>query len=74
MIHIVRTQNYLRSIFKPMYKYSASAADTMVLRMILQTTSIVRLTVGTQSSGFFGLGGTFTKKMDTIGPASTLRY
>ena len=37
-----------------MVPYSASAADAMMLRMILHTTSKIPLVVGTKSSNFWG--------------------
>ena len=40
-----------------MVPYSASAADAMILRMILQTTSKMPLGVGTKHSVFSGSGG-----------------
>ena len=45
-----------------MVPYSASAADAMILCMILYTTSMMPLTVGTKSSGFLGLVGSSPKK------------
>ena len=44
-------------VLMKMVPYSASAADAMVLRMIFHTTSMMPLTVGMKSSGFWGLGG-----------------
>ena len=40
-----------------MVPYLASAADAMILRMILHTTSKIPLVVGTKSFGFSGSGG-----------------
>ena len=40
-----------------MVPYSALAADAMILRMILHTTSKMPLAVGTKSSGLSGSGG-----------------
>ena len=45
-----------------MVLYSSSAADTMMLRMILHITSMIPLTVGTKSSGFLGLVGPSLRK------------
>ena len=39
-------------VLMKMVPYSASAADVMILRMILYTTSNMPLVVGTKSSGF----------------------
>ena len=55
-----------------MVPYSASAADAMILRMILHQTSNMPLVVGTKSSELSGSGGTFAEKMDSTGPASVL--
>ena len=44
-------------VFTKMVPYLASAADAMILRMILHTTSKMPLVVGTKSSGFLGSGG-----------------
>ena len=46
--------------------YSASAADTMMLRMILHTTRMMLLKVGTKSSGFFGFGGPLLRKFTPL--------
>ena len=40
-----------------MVMHSASAADAMILRIILHTTSNMPLLVGTKSSGFSGSDG-----------------
>ena len=45
-----------------MVLYSTSAADAMILRMILHTTSKMPLLVGTQSSGLTGSGGPSLRK------------
>ena len=45
-----------------MVPYSALSADAMMLRMILNTTSMIPLTVGTKSYGFLGLGGPSLRK------------
>ena len=45
-----------------MVLYSALAADAMILRMILHTTSKMPLVVGTKSSGFLGSGGPSVRK------------
>ena len=44
------------SALTKMVQYLASAADAMILRMILHTTSKMPLTVGTKSSGLLGSG------------------
>ena len=45
-----------------MVPYSASAADAMILYMILHTTSKMPLVVGTKSSGLSGSGGPSLRK------------
>ena len=45
-----------------MVPYSALAADAMILRMILHTTSKMPLVVGTKYSGFSGSGGPSVRK------------
>ena len=45
-----------------MVPYSALAADAMILRMILHTTSKMPLVFGTKSSGFSGSGGPSVRK------------
>ena len=45
-----------------MVPYSASAADAMILRMILHTTSKMLLVVGTKYSGLSWSGGVFVRK------------
>ena len=42
--------------------YSSSAADAMILRMILHTASKMPFVVGTKSSGFLGSGGPSVRK------------
>ena len=44
-------------VLMKMVPYLASAADAIILRMILHTTSKMPLVVGTKSSGFLGSGG-----------------
>ena len=44
-----------------MVLYSASAADAMILRMILHTTSKMPLVVHTKSSGLSGSGGPWVR-------------
>ena len=45
-----------------MVPYSPSAADAMILRMILHTASKMPLVVGTKSYGFSGSGGPLVRK------------
>ena len=45
-----------------MVLYSASAADAMIFRMILHTTSKMLLVVGKNSSRFQGSGGPLVRK------------
>ena len=45
-----------------MVPYSASAADPMILRMILHTASKMPLVVSTKSYGFSGSGGPSVRK------------
>ena len=45
-----------------MVTYSTYAADAMMLRTIFHKTSNMLLTVGTKSSGLFGLGGPLLRK------------
>ena len=45
-----------------MVLYSASAADTIILRMILHTMSKIPLVFSTKSSGFLGSGGPSVRK------------
>ena len=49
-------------VLTKMVLYSASAADAMVLRIILHITSKMPLVVGTKSSGFSGSGGPLLRK------------
>ena len=44
-------------VLTKMVLYYSSAADAMILRMILHTTSKMPLVVGTKSSGSLGSGG-----------------
>ena len=53
---VVRMGTAVWALMK-MVPYSALAADAMILRMILHTTSKMPLVVGTKSSGFLGSGG-----------------
>ena len=55
-VRVVRIGTAVCELTK-MVPYYASAADDMMLRMILHTTSMMPLTVVTKSSGFLGLGG-----------------
>ena len=45
-----------------MVLYSSSAAEAMILRMILHTASKMLLVVGTKYSGFLGSGGSLARK------------
>ena len=45
-----------------MVPYSALAADAMILRMVLHTTSKMMLVVGTKYPGFSGSGGPLVRK------------
>ena len=46
--------------------YLASAADAMILRMILHTTSKIPLVVGTKYSGLSGSGGPSLRKLTPL--------
>ena len=56
-----RIGTYVCALTK-MVPYYASAADAMMLRMILQTSSMIPLTVGNKSSEFLGLGSPLLRK------------
>ena len=49
-----------------MVPYLNSAADAMMLSMILHTTGKMPLTVGTKYSGFLRLGGPFPRKWNPL--------
>ena len=58
---VVRMGTAVWALIK-MVLYSALAADAMILRMILHTTSKMPLVVGTKSYGFSGSGGPLVRK------------
>ena len=58
---VVRMGTTVWALMK-MVPYYASAADPMILRMILHTTSKMPLVGGTKSSGFLGSGGPSLRK------------
>ena len=58
---VVRIDTAVWALTK-MVPYSALAADAIILRMILHTTSKMSLVVGTKSSGFLGSGGPSVRK------------
>ena len=68
---VVRMGTAVWALMK-MVPYSASAADAMILRMILHMTSKMPSVVGTKSSGFLGSGGPSAIKMDSAGSAYIL--
>ena len=58
---VVRMGTVFWALMK-MVPYLALAADAMILRMILHTTSKMLLVVGTKSSGFSVSGGPLVRK------------